>query len=366
MTGVGTGGAPAPTEIAEFAERARSALSTAVWDFVAGGSTEPGPGANEAVLEAMRVVPRVLTGAAPVTTRARVLGGWARAPLAVAPMAYQCLLHPDGEVAAAAAAHDNGVPYVVSTLASRTLEDIAGTGAELWFQLYWVADEGRVRDLVDRARDAGCRALVLSVDVPVMARRPRDVRNGFRLPPHVRAALLQNPGDEAHRAGAGSAVARHTNALFHPALTWDHVERLRNWWEGPLVVKGVLDPRDAVLAADHGAEAVVVSNHGARQFGAAPAACTRIGPVAGAVAGRCEVLFDSGVRSGMDVLRALVLGASGVLVGRPVLWGLAADGQRGVARVLEALRSELAEALTLAGCADLASARELRAEGVRP
>lgn len=362
-----TATAPAgPDEILEIAERARSVLSPEVWDFVEGGSTEAGPGANEAALESVSLVPRVLSGAARVTTRARMLDGWVRAPMAVAPMAYQRLLHPEGEVAAAEAAHDNGVPYVVSTLTSRPLEDIAATGAELWFQLYWAGDEGRVRGLLDQAREAGCRTLVLTVDVPVMAQRPRDVRNGFRLPSHVRAVLLQEAADEAHRPGPGSAVARHTNVLFHSALTWEHVGKLRDWWDGPLIVKGILDPRDAVLAAEHGAQAVVVSNHGARQFAAAPPACTRIGAVVDSVADHCEVLFDSGVRGGLDVLRALALGASGVLVGRPVLWGLAADGRRGAARVLEILRSELAEALTLTGCASPAAIRGLETWEGRP
>ncbi|WP_304452770.1 alpha-hydroxy acid oxidase [Nocardiopsis sp. YSL2] len=349
-------------DLADLERGAEAALPASVWDFVAGGSTREAVCSNRTGLDAVHVIPRVLTGAAAVSTRAPLPGGWAQAPLAVAPMAYQCLMHPEGEVEAAQAAKEHGIPFSVSTLTSRSLGDIAATDADLWFQLYWVGSDRRVRELVEHAQEVGCRALVITVDVPVMARRPRDIRNGFRLPPSVRAVLLDEAFGEAHRQGSGSAVARHTNGLFHPALTWDHVRKVREWCDMPIVVKGILDPRDAVLAADHGADAVVVSNHGGRQFGAGPPASARIGPIADAVGERCRILFDSGVRSGADILRALALGASGVLIGRPVLWGLAVGGREGVTRVLDLLQTELAEALVLAGCSSPGDAGDLDVE----
>lgn len=340
---------------------AKEVLAPDVWDFVAGGSgQEVALRANRTALDAVSVVPRVLTGANFEQVGTRLLRTEVAMPVAVAPMAYQGLLHSAGELATAEAAEAAGVPFVVSTMSSRSVEDIARTGAKLWFQLYWLRDEDHVRDLVRRAEDAGCEAIVITVDVPVMARRLRDIRNDFTLPAHVSAVHLL--GDLAHMPAGSSVIARHTAQAFESRLTWDHVCRLREWTALPIVVKGVLDPRDAVMAASCGADAVVVSNHGGRQLDAAPAACDRLEGVVKAVGEDCEVLFDSGVRGGNDVLRALALGARGVFVGRPVLWGLALDGERGARRVLSLLREELVDALVLSGCSNVGSARELDVE----
>ncbi|SCF22361.1 4-hydroxymandelate oxidase [Micromonospora viridifaciens] len=358
-----TAGFVPPACLADFAELARVVLPAEVWDFVAGGSgTESTLAANRAALDRVAVLPRVLTGVDRPRTDAALPGGTYALPVAVAPMAYQKLLHPDGEPALAAAARAAGVPYVTSTLSSTPIEEIAAAGGPIWFQLYWLRDRGLVADLLARAHAAGCTALMVTVDVPVLGRRLRDVRNGFALPPHVTAANLPAGRDDlAHQGTPGvSAVAVHTGAVFAPALSWADLAWLRERTPLPLLVKGVLDPRDAVRAAEVGADAVVVSNHGGRQFDGAPASVAVLPDVVAAVGERCAVLLDSGIRSGTDVLRALALGATGVLVGRPLLWALAAGGQAGAEAALTLLAAELRDALTLTGCADPAAARHLR------
>nr|BCD33694.1 FMN-dependent dehydrogenase [Streptomyces violaceusniger] len=346
----------------DFARLAADRLPAGIRDFVDGGSgDESVQAANRAALDRVRILPRALSGVADADPAARLVAGDAAMPVAVAPMAYQRLLHPDGELAAARAAAGAGVPYVISTLSSVALEDIAAAAAPTWFQLYWLRDRALVLDLVRRAETAGCEALMVTVDVPVMGRRLRDLRNGFALPDSVSAANLgTGPTAVTHTRHAGrSAVAAHTSAVFDPALSWADLEWLRAHTELPLVVKGVLDPRDAARAAGLGADAVVVSNHGGRQFAGAVASITALPLVRDAVPDSCAVLLDSGIRTGTDVLRALVCGADGVLYGRPVLWGLAADGEKGVSAVLGLLRAELQEALVLSGCPDLAAARGL-------
>ncbi|MER7458736.1 alpha-hydroxy acid oxidase [Micromonospora sp. NPDC126480] len=357
------GDPPAPAGLADFAGLARAALAPEIWDFVEGGSgAETTLAANRRALDRVGVLPRVLRGVNTPRTEARLLGATHALPVAVAPMAYQRLLHPDGEIALAGAAGAAGIPYVASTLGSTPIEEVAATGATVWFQLYWLRDRGLVVDLLDRARAVGCAALVLTVDVPILGRRLRDVRNAFAIPPHVVAANLPAGRDDlAHQATPNvSAVAAHTGAVFAPAVTWADLEWLRERTPVPLVVKGVLDSRDAARAADAGVDAVVVSNHGGRQLDGAPATAAVLPEVVEAVAGRCEVLLDSGVRGGVDVLRALALGAHGVLVGRPLLWALAAGGRAGAETALSLLAGELRDALALAGCADPAEARDLR------
>ncbi|MEU5790245.1 alpha-hydroxy acid oxidase [Micromonospora purpureochromogenes] len=353
-----------PVCLGDFAERARAAVPPGVWDYVDGGSgAETTLAANRAALDRVAVLPRMLTGVDDPRTAATLLGREQAMPVAVAPMAYQRLLHPDGESALAAAAGTAGVPYAISTLSSTTIEEVTAAGdGPVWFQLYWLRDRGLVADLLDRAHTAGCAALMVTVDVPVLGRRRRDVRNGFALPPDVTAANLPGGRDDlAHTGTPGvSAIAAHTGAVFAPALTWADLDWLRDRTPLPLLVKGVLDPADAVRAVQVGADAVVVSNHGGRQLDGAPATASMLPEVVAAVDGRAEVLLDSGIRSGTDVLRALALGATGVLLGRPMLWALAAGGRTGAETALALLAAELRDALTLAGCADPAAARDLR------
>ncbi|OON73485.1 alpha-hydroxy acid oxidase [Streptomyces tsukubensis] len=353
---------PPPVCVADVERSAARRLPREVHDFVAGGSgDESAMRANRDALDRVRVVPRILAGSDSPDTATALLGVEASMPVAVAPMAYQRLLHPQAERAAARAARAAGVPYVISTLSSDPLEEVAEAGGTTWFQLYWLRDRARVTELVRRAEEAGCRALVLTVDVPVMGRRLRDVRNGFALPSTVTAANLGTGTDGVpHIARAGvSAVAAHTGLAFEAAIGWSDLAWLRALTALPLVLKGVLDPRDAHQAVESGVDGVIVSNHGGRQLSSAPASVTALPGVVEAVGGRCSVLFDSGIRSGTDILRALALGADGVLCGRPVLWGLATDGEAGVGLVLGLLRTELTEALQLSGCGDVAAARAL-------
>ena len=354
---------PQPLCLADIERQAAGVLPPEVRDFVAGGSGgEATLAANRAAWEEIYLVPRVLRDVSARTTACELLGVRAAMPVAVAPIAYHRLAHPDGELATARAAKRAGVPFIAATLASHAIEEITAVGAETWFQLYWLRDRGRRMDLVRRAEEAGCSALVLTVDVPWMGRRLRDIRNGFALPPEVTAANLPGPArSAAHRpSSGGSAVAAHTALAFDPVLTWAEVDELRSATRLPIVLKGILAPEDAALAARAGAAAVVVSNHGGRQLDGAAPAVQLVGEVREAVGDRCQVLVDGGIRSGLDVLRAVARGADGVLVGRPLIWGLATDGEAGAARVLDLLAGELDDALGLAGCASPAEARTLR------
>ncbi|MEW1569471.1 alpha-hydroxy acid oxidase [Streptomyces sp. NPDC093509] len=351
-----------PLRLDDFAALARRSLPHEVWDFVEGGAGEELTlAANRAALDRIGLVPRVLTGAKSDGTGTELLGTWAALPVAVAPMAYQRLVHPEGELATARAAATAGIPFTVSTLSSEPVEAVTAVGGTTWFQLYCRQDHAATLQLVRRAEEAGCTALMVTVDVPAMGRRLRDLRNGFALPPEVRAAHF-DPDDNQlarDRRPGVSAVARHTAASFARTLGWDDLERLRDTTQLPLIVKGILDPRDASRAASLGADAIVVSNHGGRQLDGAPASVDMLPAVRDAVPERCRVLLDSGIRGGTDVLKALALGASGVLLGRPVLWGLAADGEKGVLRVLRLLAAELRCALELSGCSSAVDAQEL-------
>lgn len=349
---------PTAACFADYEALAAAVLPAAVRDFVAGGSgSETTLRNNRAALDAVALVPRVLAGVEEADPSTRLLGRASELPVAVAPMAYQRLLHPDGELALARAAAETGIPYVISTLSSYTLERIAEAGVS-WFQLYWLRDRSVVEALVDRAGEAGCAALMVTVDVPVMGRRLRDVRNSFALPADVVAAnLVDGVATEAHAAVPGlSAVAAHTASAFAPAVSWADLEWLTTRTSLPLLVKGILDPRDARRAADLGAAGVVVSNHGGRQLDGAVASIAALPAVVDAVSNDLEVLLDSGVSSGTDVLRALALGANGVLIGRSLLWALAVDR---AAEALSLLRTELCDAMLLAGSADVTAAAAL-------
>ena len=347
--------------LADVERAAASVLPADVWDFVAGGSgSETTLDANRTALDRLFLVPRVLRDVSACSTRSTLLGRPVSLPVATAPVAYQRLVHPDGEWATARAAAAAGVPFIASTLSSVPIERIAEAGGAVWFQLYWLRETAAALNLVRRAEDAGCEAIVLTVDVPWMGRRLRDVRNGFALPAHVQAANIATSTTAHEQRQDVSAVAAHTRQEFSAALTWSSVAELRRHTRLPVVLKGLLAPEDALRAVEFGVDAIVVSNHGGRQLDGAVASVDALADVVEAVRGSCEVLLDSGIRSGTDVLRALALGASGVLVGRPIVWGLAAGGEAGAARVLDLLAAELRDVMGLAGCENVAATSRLR------
>jgi 4-hydroxymandelate oxidase len=364
--GPSSGGAsgPRPLRLDDFRESARCALPAAVWDFVDGGSgAERTVAANRAALDDVWLWPRVAADVVEPDLSVRLLSTHAAMPVATAPVAYQRLVHPEGELAVARAAAEAGVPFTVSTMSSHRLEDVAALGGSVWFQLYWLRDRELVVSLVRRAEAAGCEALLLTVDVPVMGRRLKDLRNGFSVPARIRAENLVSAratGDHGAGGPGQLGVAEHTARLFEPRLSWRNVEWVRSLTRLPLAVKGILHPDDARHAVTAGADCVVVSNHGGRQLDGAVPTTTALPEVVDAVGGACEVLVDSGFRSGTDVVKALALGASGVLLGRPLMWGLATAGQRGAGEVLSLVRDELRDALLLSGCPDVPSARRLR------
>ncbi|MFB9964019.1 alpha-hydroxy acid oxidase [Sinosporangium siamense] len=350
--------------MADYESAARIVLPSETWDFVAGGSgAESTMRANLAAFESIFVVPRALRDVAECSTASSLLGRQVSMPLAAAPIAYQRLLHPEGELAAARAAKTAGIPFAVSTMSSVALEEVAAVGGTTWFQLYRLRDERRCLELVERAEVAGCQAIMVTVDVPWMGRRLRDVRNRFALPESVTAANLGGRST-AHRRPAGdapaaSAVAVHTALEFAP-VTWAWVDMLRGRTRLPLVLKGILDLEDARRAADMGVDGIVVSNHGGRQLDGAIPSIDVLPEIADAVAGSCEILLDSGVRCGEDIVKAIALGASAVLVGRPLMYGLAVGGEDGARDVLGLLAAEFRGALGLAGCGSPRDARLLR------
>ncbi|MBF9133206.1 alpha-hydroxy-acid oxidizing protein [Plantactinospora sp. S1510] len=324
-----------------MAARARARLDPAHWDFFAGGAgNERTLRDNEDAFERWRIVPRVLRSPGERDLRTSLFGDELATPVLVAPTAFHGLAHPAGEVATARGAADVGTVMVVSMAATAPVERIAMAGGPLWFQLYPQPDLTFTESVVKRAEAAGCRALVVTVDSPVFGRRERDLRNGFLdLPPGL---LCENMRDDTGRV---------RNIAMDPDLGWQRIEWLRGVTGLPILLKGVLHPADARLAVAHGVDGVVVSNHGGRQLDGVVATVDALPAVVEAVGGRLPILLDGGVRRGTDVLVALALGATAVLVGRPVLWGLAADGADGVRNVLQRLTTELDQGLALAGAA---------------
>ncbi|WP_283843993.1 aminotransferase class I/II-fold pyridoxal phosphate-dependent enzyme [Kitasatospora humi] len=334
--------------LTDYEAAAKARFDQGIWDFIAGGAgQERTLAANLAAFDRVRLRPRVLTGAGLPETKTTLLGRSWSAPIAVAPMAYHTLADPEGEVATARATGAAGLPLVVSTFAGRTFESIAeaATGP-LWLQVYCFRDRSTTRRLVERAERAGFEALVLTVDAPRLGRRLRDLRNGFRLPDGMVPANLTG-GDYA-------SPSAHALTEFDPALDWSVIEWLREVSSLPVLVKGVLSTVDARAAVRAGVDGIVVSNHGGRQLDGAPATLDVLPGIATAVGGACPVLVDGGIRRGTDVLAALALGADAVLLGRPVLHGLAVAGEHGAAHLLELITEELVEAMALTGTPSVA------------
>jgi 4-hydroxymandelate oxidase len=314
--------------------------------------------ANRAAYDLVRLRPRALVDVSACDLSTTVLGTPVGMPILVAPTAYHCLAHPEGEVATVRGVGEAGTLMVVSTLATRSLEEVAAAATgPLWFQLYVYRDRRISEALVRRAEAAGYRALVLTVDTPRLGQRERDVRNGFGLPAHLHMANFSDNSDEStHIQEQGlSALAVHAMAMFDAGLTWEALDWLRSITRLPILVKGLMTGEDAELAVRHGAAGIIVSNHGGRQLDGALATLEALPEVVAAAGGACEVFVDGGARRGTDVLKALALGARAVLVGRPVLWGLAVNGQAGVTHALSILRDELERAMALSGRPTMAS-----------
>jgi isopentenyl diphosphate isomerase/L-lactate dehydrogenase-like FMN-dependent dehydrogenase len=316
--------------------------------FSGGAGDELTVGENVEAWRRWRLRPRQLTGIESVSAAGEILGGPVAAPILVAPVAYQRMLHPEGEEAMARAAAAAGTVMCLSTLATATPSEVAAAapGGRRWFQLYPFSDAGVSRALMREAVEAGFEAVVITVDAPPGGRREQDVRTGYEIPPEVEVPSI------AAALGAGQSFSvQRTFDLMSWSLTWDDLAAIAADAGVPLLVKGLLTAEDARLAVEHGAAGVVVSNHGGRQLDRAVAAAEALPEIVEAVAGRALVLVDGGIRRGVDVAIALALGADAVLVGRPAIWGLAADGAAGAEWVLRTLTEELELTLALLGVA---------------
>ena len=361
--------------VEDLRRMARRRLPGGVFDYIDGGAEdERTVAANTAAFAATTFRPRVLRGVETVETGATLLGRPLAYPLVLAPTGFTRIADPAGELAVARAAARAGLPYTLSTLSTRSIEEVrAVSDGRLWFQVYAWRDRGLVEEMVDRAAAAGFEALVLTVDTAVLGRRERDVRRGFSLPPtigprtfvdgalhpawtlsFVRSEPIRFANVVGRDVGDGASPVRlsdYINTQFDPALSWDDLHWLRTVWDGPLVLKGVQTVEDALLAADAGVAAVALSNHGGRQLDGAPAPLSLVAPVADAVGGRVEIICDGGVRRGSDIVKAVAAGATAAMAGRAYLYALGAAGERGVDRVLDWFRTDIVRTMSLLGAA---------------
>jgi isopentenyl diphosphate isomerase/L-lactate dehydrogenase-like FMN-dependent dehydrogenase len=337
---------PGLINLADYEQRASERLSEQALAYYVGGSDDERTlRDNRAAFTRRRFLPRVMTDTSRIDLAVEVLGRRWPLPIFTSPTALHRLAHPDGELATARAAAARGITMTLSTSASTDMADVAAVGGPRWFQVYLLADTGARRALIERAVESGYEALVMTADLQRLGRRERDIRVGFSLPFDVTVPNVA--------AAAESSLDEGADQSFVETLGWQDLE----WLAGfglPVILKGVLHADDAVRAFEHGAAAVQVSNHGGRQLDGAIASLDALPGVVQAVAGRGPVLFDGGVRRGTDAMMALALGARAVGIGRPVLWGLAVDGEAGVGRVLDILASELEHAMALAGAPSVA------------
>lgn len=350
-----------PLNVMDYERLAAAALPAGPLAYFAGGAgDERTLRGNVAAWSRRTLRPRVLVDVGEISTGTTVLGTPVASPVLVAPTALQRMAHPDGEPGMARAAADAGTIMTLSTLCTSTPAEVAAAapGAPRWLQLYVTRDRAISRALVDSAVDAGFGAVVVTVDAPVPGRRERDHRTGFRVP-----AELDMPAVTAALGRSGGVTVEDFFSVVDPTLTWADLERFAADCPLPVVLKGVQTAEDAALACERGAAGIIVSNHGGRQLDGVAATADMLPEVVEAVAGRLEVLVDGGIRRGTDVLVALALGASAVLVGRPALWGLAAGGEAGARAVLDTLQQEVANGLALLGCH---SPRAVTAQHVAP
>ncbi|HEY2465993.1 MAG TPA: alpha-hydroxy acid oxidase [Steroidobacteraceae bacterium] len=362
--------------IDDFRRLARRRIPRAIFDYADGGSyDERTIRRNAADLDAMSFRQRVMVDVSKISLATTLLGSPVSMPLAIGPTGLAGLFHADGEILGARAAAACGIPFCLSTMSICSIEDVReATKQPFWFQQYLMKDRGFNQELIDRAAAAQCSALMLTLDLQVIGERRRDPRNGLTIPPQL---TLRNAWDVATkpawamrvlfgkrrtfgnligRIGGSSGIntlAEWTATQFDASANWRDVEWVRSRWPGKLILKGVLDAEDARLAAATGADAIVVSNHGGRQLDGAPSSISVLGEIVEAIGGRCEVLFDGGVRSGQDIAKALALGAKGALIGKAFLYALSAAGEAGVTKALEIMRNELRVTLALTGTSSI-------------
>ena len=370
---------PMILSIDDLRKLAKKRVPRAIFDYAAGGAYEERTLLRNTVdLDAMAFRQRVMVDVSNVSLATTLLGSPVSMPLAIGPTGLAGLFHADGEILAARAAAACGIPYCLSTMSICSIEDVrAATPRPFWFQQYLMKDRGFNQELIDRAAAAHCSALMLTLDLQVLGERRRDPRNGLTIPPRLtlRNALdvatkpawafkvlfgkRRTFGNLIGRVGGSSGVrtlAEWTATQFDPSANWRDVEWVRSRWPGKLILKGVLDADDARLGLAAGADAIVVSNHGGRQLDGAPSSISVLREIAEAIDGRCEVLFDGGIRSGQDIAKALALGAGGTLIGRSFLYALAAAGEAGVTKAIEIMRNELRVTLALTGTTTIEAA----------
>jgi L-lactate dehydrogenase (cytochrome) len=352
-----------PFDVAALEAAAREVMTAEAFGYVAGSAgTESTARANRDAFGHWQIVPRFLRDVSVRDQSTTVLGTPMPAPVVLAPVGVQGIVHPEAELAVARAAASLRLPMTLSTVSSYSLEDVAAAGGDSprWFQLYWPKDRDVGASLLARAKAAGFTALLLTLDTFILAWRPRDLANAY-LPFLQRLGLANYESDPAFLAGLAQspdddpmASILHWSSMFgDPSNTWDDLAWVRENWDGPIALKGVLHPDDARRAVDAGMEGVLVSNHGGRQVDGSVASLDALPGVVAAVDGRAEVLLDSGVRTGSDVIKALALGAKAVLIGRPYIYGLGLGGEAGVRHVLRCLLAELDLSMALSGCASL-------------
>lgn len=365
--------------VSDLRRIARRRLPGGVFDYIDGGAEdERTSAANVEAFAALRFRPRVLRGVSDVDVSSSILGASVAYPLVLAPTGFTRIADPEGELAVARAAARAGIPYTLSTLSTRSIEEVrAVSRGRLWFQVYAWRDRGLVKEMIERAASAGYEALVLTVDTAVLGRRERDVRRGFSLPPaigpgtivdgalhpswtwaFVRSEPIRFANVVGRDVGDGASpvnLSDFINSQFDPSLSWRDVEWLRSVWSGRIVVKGIQAVEDALLAADAGVDAIALSNHGGRQLDGAPASLSLVAPVADAVGRRVEIICDGGVRRGSDIVKAVAAGASACMAGRAYLYALGAAGERGVDRLLGWFGDDIRRTMTLLGATDIAA-----------
>ncbi|GIZ00967.1 hydroxyacid oxidase 1 [Caerostris extrusa] len=355
--------------VEDFEKYALHNLPKSVADYYKSGADEEQTlKENIEAFKRYRLKPRFLRDVSERSLSTSILGHTVSFPVCIAPSAMHRMAHPDGEIATVKGAAAEGVAMVLSTLSTTSLEDVAKASPESirWFQLYIYSDREVTKKLVSRAEDAGYLALVLTVDAPVFGHRLADSRNKFTLPPHLKITLhhpaskvimsipeIGTANPQAGKSDNGSDLNKYVNELFDPSISWKDVHWLKQLTTLPIILKGILTAEDAVLATQNGAAGIIVSNHGARQLDGVPSTIEALPEIVKAVNGRCEVYLDGGIRKGTDVLKALALGAKAVFIGRPILWGLAYDGEAGVKKVLQILKTEFDTAMALSGCTSL-------------